>query len=146
MEQTLGGLAEVMTELMPEQLSEVLEEHVVATGKMVRSTATVLSSGHLLSKAIALIDLDEAAIERAIMAQVPERDSEGNTYMVDPGEWTQYQRRAFIHDALTKAQNQSAKMLGMAIRLQREAHGLDFSQELTSALARVMAAGFTVVR
>jgi hypothetical protein len=53
----------------------------------------------------------EEAIAQRIMAQVPGRDSEGNTCMVDPPEWVQWQRRVGIYGSLTReSQSRLQKM------------------------------------
>lgn len=137
---------EVMEELMPKTLEAVLLRHAKLTNVMLEAAAGDLLRADITQRAFRLLDLNERAIDRAIMAGVPERDSEGNTYMAPPSDWVQFLRRKEISQSLVDLQKDVFKMVQIAIRLEREANGLDFAQELSASLSRVMSAGFTVAK
>jgi transcriptional regulator with XRE-family HTH domain len=122
----------------------LLDNHLdIATAIASAVAAQRIAAQGYIEKALGLlIDVDyEAAIKSL--------DDEGNP----PNEWTMFRRRTQVIQALNHLLKQTAELEAQfvsldrtSIQLQRQAKGLDASQEVNAALARVMSMGFTVVR
>jgi hypothetical protein len=126
------------------------EEQGLLDGHLFTATAIAcavdaqrVSAQVYIEKALGLlVDVDyEAAIASV--------DDEGSP----PSEWIMFRRRTQVIQTLQHLLKQIAELEAQfvsmdrtSIQLQRQAKGLDYSQEVTAALSRVMAMGFTVVR
>jgi transcriptional regulator with XRE-family HTH domain len=142
------GVAAAKEGLTDFQLSKeeqgLLDNHLdIATAIASAVAAQRVAAQGYIGKALGLlVDVDyEAAINSL--------DDEGNP----PNEWTMFRRRTQVIQGLQILLKEIAELEARfvsldrtSIQLQRQAKGLDYSQEVTAALSRVMAMGFTVVR
>ncbi len=135
-----------------EKHSERLEQHetvaVAIRGKVETFQTAVLPTTDLIDRFMTLALEDW---EKAVAAPVMVKDSDGVVSKEIPCAWTQAKRRMTIARELTQLSRSrvalfgdEARALGAAIRIERQATGLDSSQELWVLLARVMGAGYTV--
>lgn len=129
---------------LPPEAQALLGKHLDLARAIASSVESQRESSKVLvSKALKL--LMEVDIEAAIASP----DEDGN----DPDEWLMLRRRLQIAQGIQKTltmraelECQFANLERQSIQLQRQAAGLDYSQEVNSALARVMSMGFTIVR
>jgi hypothetical protein len=95
--------------------------------------------------------INEDMVEKAIKATIRTQDSEGEVIQEPPTDDEMLRRRITYIDQINRVQRNRIgsiydllKASQLAIKIEREAAGLDYVQELAVSLARVMAAGYTV--
>jgi hypothetical protein len=122
----------------------LLDGHLFTATAIASAVAAqrVAAQGYIEKALGLLVDVDyEAAINSV--------DDEGSR----PNDWTMFRRRTQViqglQNLLKEIADLEARFVSLdrtSIQLQRQAKGLDYSQEVTAALSRVMAMGFTVTR
>jgi transcription elongation GreA/GreB family factor len=77
---------------------------------------------------------------------------EGESVYDPPDKYTKLMRTKKIAETLMRLRSQmdaadqaSIRAVTMSVRLQRQAAGLDYNQELNAAMAKVLASGYTVI-